>query len=170
MAEDCKGFDALFARNVPHILDKIFLSLDLDSFMRCQEVNNTWNQSLTSEAIKTKAKIVFQEEISKELLNAIVCDLINCEGEQCQGDNPDKVKRLLSTGLVDVNSMISDEYGNEVTPLGLSVYTHGQKVLVRALLEGGADPNIEDKYKCTPLYEAVKKGYREVVNMLLDCL
>ena len=64
--------------------------------------------------------------------------------------------------------MISDEYGYEVTPLGLSVYTHGQKVLVRALLEGGADPNIEDKYICTPLHEAVKKGYREVVNMLLD--
>ena len=108
MAADCKGFDILFARNVPHILEQIFLSLDLDSFMRCQEVNNTWKQSLRTETIKTKAKTVFHKEISKELLNAIACDLINCEGEQCQGDNPDKVKRLLSNGLVEVVNMLLD--------------------------------------------------------------
>ena len=108
MAENCTGFDTLFAKNVPHILEKIFLSLDYQSFKRCQEVNNAWKQSLTSETIKNKAKTVFHEEISKELLNAIACDLINCEGEQCQGDNPDKVKRLLSNGLVEVVNMLLD--------------------------------------------------------------
>ena len=39
----------LFTRSVPHILEKIFFSLDYESFMRCSEVNKTWNDLLTSE-------------------------------------------------------------------------------------------------------------------------
>ena len=31
-AKDC-GFDVLFGKSVPHIIDKIFLKLDFDSFM-----------------------------------------------------------------------------------------------------------------------------------------
>ena len=174
MAEDCKGFDALFARNVPHILDKIFLALDYDSFKRCQEVNNTWKQSLTSETIKTKAKTVFHKEISKELLNACECHDSNHydEGGKCKGDNTDEVKRLLSTGMVDVNCVISDEseYEVEETPLGVAV-TMGHKNVVRALLDAGADPNRADNIGSTPLHDAIEHGRQDrigVVNMLLD--
>ena len=95
-------------KNVPHILEKIFFFLDFKSFKACQKVNREWRELLTSERFMTKAKTVFHKEISKELLNAIACDLINCEGEQCQGDNPDKVKRLLSNGLVEVVNMLLD--------------------------------------------------------------
>ena len=32
-------FDKLLTRNVPHILEKIFLSLDYNTFKKCQEVS-----------------------------------------------------------------------------------------------------------------------------------
>ena len=48
------AFDKLFKRNVPHILEKIFLSLDTKSYMCCLDVNKSWKDLLTSEAmIKT---------------------------------------------------------------------------------------------------------------------
>ena len=156
MAVDCIGFDTLFERNVPHILEKIFLSLDFDSFMSCQEVNNTWKQGLTSETIKTKAKTVFHKEISKELLNAIECD------------NPDKVKRFLSIGLVDVNSMDLDHRWTRVTTmLGKAVYLNG-KAVIRALLEGGADPNIATIRGNSPLSLAFFNGYTDIISILQD--
>ena len=174
MAEDCNGFDILFAKNVPHILEKIFLSLDYQSFKRCQEVNNTWKQSLTSETIKNKAKTVFHEEISKELLNACKCaSNHDCEGEPCKGDNADEVKRLLSTGLTDVNCVIINESEYEETPLKVAVIM-GHKNVVRVLLDAGADPNKaynEESTPVTPLHDAVVYGLQnriDVVNMLLD--
>merc|ERR1712154_732796 len=46
---DSSPLTMLFTRSVPHILEKIFFSLDYESFVRCSEVNRTWNGLLTSE-------------------------------------------------------------------------------------------------------------------------
>ena len=55
--------DILFSKNVPHILEKIFLSLDYESFKSCLRVSNAWREQLTSELLKRKAKKVFRREI-----------------------------------------------------------------------------------------------------------
>ena len=56
--ESCP-FDKLFTKSVPHILEKIFLSLDYETFKKCREVSNAWNEQLTSESYQQKAKSVF---------------------------------------------------------------------------------------------------------------
>ena len=52
-------FDKLFTRNVPHIYEKIFLSLDYYSFKSCLMVNKKWNQVLTSESFQKMGKSSF---------------------------------------------------------------------------------------------------------------
>ena len=66
MATDPNGFDTLMTKNVPHILEKIFLSLDYESFKACGKVNNKWKGLLTSESFKTRAELEFKDEIEKE--------------------------------------------------------------------------------------------------------
>ena len=67
------AFDKIFLKNVPHILEIIFFSLDFESYKKCLEVNNTWKELLTSESYQTKGKIVFHQEIfamEKKLMQA----------------------------------------------------------------------------------------------------
>ena len=40
------AFEKLVARNVPHIIEKIFSSLDDKTFNECQQVCKTWNHIL----------------------------------------------------------------------------------------------------------------------------
>ena len=66
---DCE-IDRLFTRNVPHIVEKIFFSLDYASFKNCLEVSQSWRDLLTSESFLSRGKSVFCEDIQKELLIA----------------------------------------------------------------------------------------------------
>ena len=60
----CQGnFVTLFSTNFPHIFENIFFSLDYDSYKNCMKVNSEWADVLTSERYKTKAKVVFRDEI-----------------------------------------------------------------------------------------------------------
>ena len=63
------AFGTLFTRNVPHILERIFLSLDYYLFNECLKVNKAWNGLLTSESFKVKAKLLFHKEIEEEIKN-----------------------------------------------------------------------------------------------------
>ena len=56
-------FNTLFEKNVPHVLERIFLSLDHESFVSCCEVNKMMNTFLTSELMNKKAKSLFKTEI-----------------------------------------------------------------------------------------------------------
>lgn len=64
--------------------------------------------------------------------------------------------------LVDVNQ--KGHFGN--TPLDAAA-VGGKLEEVEALLDGGADPNIQCEHGCTPLYDAVGQGHADVVRMLL---
>ena len=55
---DCE-FDRLFTRGVPHILEKIFFSLDYNSFVACREVSNAWNELHSSEFFRRKAELIY---------------------------------------------------------------------------------------------------------------
>ena len=49
MDEEKNAFGVLFAKSVPHILEKIFFSLDYKSFQTCLKVNSAWNKELSSQ-------------------------------------------------------------------------------------------------------------------------
>ena len=51
----------MFTRNVPHILEKIFLSLDYESYESAGNVSTVWYNLLTSKNHQRKAKIVYIE-------------------------------------------------------------------------------------------------------------
>ena len=56
------AFDTLFAKNVPHILEKIFLSLDHKSFRQCREVCQTWKKLLSTESYLKREFILWINE------------------------------------------------------------------------------------------------------------
>ena len=43
-----RDFDQLFIKTRPHILEKMCLSLDFESFKNCLEVNKAWKDTLKS--------------------------------------------------------------------------------------------------------------------------
>ena len=82
------NFDTLFSKNVPHILDKIFLSLDYESYKDCLEVSNDWRGLLTSESYKTRGKSVYKEEILEDQIKLKVA---------AENNNTVEARRLLGT-------------------------------------------------------------------------
>ena len=143
-------FDTLFTKNVPHILEDIFLSLDFESYTECLEVNKTWNRMLTSQSFKKKAQLEFPD-LQKELW------LASMWGKD------EKVRRIISSGMVDVNLVGGF---NDSTPL-CEAACEGRKEVVKLLLHAGADPNKADRHGRTPLYWTAMSGHIDVVDVLL---
>ena len=78
----------------PHILENIFFFLDYESYKVCMQVNSEWREQLSSERYKTWVKSVFKREILED------------ENKLCAAadeDNIDGVRRLLSSGIINVN-------------------------------------------------------------------
>ena len=150
--KDTCAFDMLFTKSVPHILGKIFFSLDYKSFKTCMKVSNSWNGMLNSESFKGIGKSIFHNNIGRELSLA------------CSSGNIDEVKRIISSGMADVN-YIWDFVRN--TPLILaSLYHH--KDVVQLLLDTGADPKKTDDEGWSPLLRAAMCGRIDVVKVLLN--
>ena len=145
-------FQPLFKKSVPHILERIFFSLDYDSFVSCQDVSQTWNELLASPTYQLKAEemLVRKKENEEEL----------CKYSE-YGD-ADQVRRLLSKG-VDKNCRGS--HGG--TPLYHAVKGYRCTEVVKILLDAGADPKISTNYGMTPLHWAAFQGNIEVVKLLL---
>ena len=57
------AFDLLLRSNVIHIWEKIFLSLDYQSYKSCQQVCMSWSQVLCTDSFWAKARITFSAEI-----------------------------------------------------------------------------------------------------------
>ena len=120
-------FCTLFTKSVPHILERIFFSLDYESFKKCLEVSTAWKELLTSESFIIRGKMVFREEILRDEKT-----LPDASGR----GKLDKVRNLLSTGMVDVDC--ADQGWPHPTPLYKAAYC-GHEDVIDALLEGGAD-------------------------------
>ena len=149
-ASNPTGFDKLLNKNVPHILEKIFLSLDYDSFMKCHKVCNAWSELLGTESFKKRSKALYQDEMVVDLFKATVAGNIK------------EVTRLLAIGI-NIN-VIKDHS----TPLMMAVSTRSHIDVVKLLLNAGADPNTSDELGRTPLHEAAINGFTEAIKMLLD--
>jgi ankyrin repeat protein len=76
------------------------------------------------------------------------------------------VDDLLERGA-EVNGVRSDPCGHDTTALISALGTPHPEVLVRKLLERGANPNERDLYGCTVLLRAAQEGQTELVRVLL---
>ena len=152
---DKSPFDLLFQQSVPHILEKIFLHLDYDSFKSCLLVNKTWRNLLTSEPFKRMGKSKFEEWLLKA----------------ASAGQADAVHHLLQLGA-EPNRFKGKRSGR--TPLHWAAILNKIDI-VRLLLDAGADPNSLDILERSPLYYSRILHNRIsmhipniVVNMLLD--
>ena len=150
---DACALDKLFSRNVPHILEKIFFSLDYESYKKCYEVSHTWNEILTSEQYLRIGKSVFQEEISEDETKLSIA---------IEKGDAAKVKKIISTRMLDINKKW---FG--WSHLYAAAY-FGHKEVVQLLLESGAEVNVTSRSGWTPLHCAAGKGYRDCVKILLE--
>ena len=146
------SFDKLTDKSVPHILERIFFSLDYKSFKNSMEVSQTWRNFLTSELFQPRAKSKFYEEIHKDLIQALEKGLI------------EDVKSILSNFMVDVDCAIGI---HGYTSL-LMASSHGHKNLVDFLLDKGADPNKANSGGWTPLHFSIYRRHDYVVQLLLQ--
>ena len=121
------GFDKLFTKSVPHVLEKIFFSLDYPSFKTCLEVSHMWNELLISVPFLRMGKAVFHRDIRRELFYAL------------KDGNVGGVAKILSSGMADVNYA-----GKSGTYLQMAAY-YGHRDIVQILLDNGAA--IEELYK-----------------------
>ena len=163
------GFNLLLSKSVPHILEKIFFSLDYKSFNACREVCSTWKELLASDKYQKAYELydeVLAEKVEKEkkLLDA------STEGKV------EIVKQLLSQE-VDPNfskwsmKAMKDKIRWKSAPLHMAI-EKGHTDVVKILLDGGADPNKRTGTR-PPLVLAVYKAHvansepSEVIELLL---
>ena len=79
MVNSPRGFEYLFRRNVPHILEKIFFSLNYDSFKTCSEVCRAWNELMRSDSYEERRieliieKIAMQKRAHRTFLSVKTC-------------------------------------------------------------------------------------------------
>ena len=150
---DPRSFDILFSKNLPHVLEKIFISLDYKSYKKCLKVNNEWNRVLTSKSFQMKGKLVFHVEI--------LMDTSILYHAAKKGDSG-RVQELLSTRMIDVNIPC-----NVWTPL-MEAAHEGHQDIVKILFEYGADLNkssIHDGF--TALHCAGNNDKFDTVRLLL---
>lgn len=122
-------FDKLFRISAPHILERVFFSLDYDSFMACREVCKTWRELYSSELYRQKAEELIEEKRNNE---EKLWQFINA-------GNAEEVGKLLSSGVspnFSRNGMTP--LHNGMTPLHLAVQK-GNEDVVKLLLNAGAD-------------------------------
>jgi len=181
------GFGILLAKNVPHILEKIFFNLDYASYKACMEVSNVWFELLTSESFKELGKTHYYKEIVDELWSAILENHVNKVRRIISITNIDvnfrKLKRVSHTtplwiasisGFSDVVNLLlqagadaNQVYDGSSRSLLHGVVGKGSKIVAQ-LLAGGADINKQDTNGETPLHEACRRNKPKVVKLLLD--
>ena len=171
--------DMLFSKSVPHVLEKIFFSLDYESFKNCQDVCNAWKESLTSKHFQKKARSVYFYKIKQEdyKLHASKAEKHGDEKTLAQSSydgNIDSIKSLLSKG-VDPNCVAIIAVKRlhlrwqDATPL-FSAVLKSHIDVARLLIEAGADPNIAHNSGESPLYmAAVAVGdHISMVKLLIE--
>ena len=143
------AFETLFNKNVPHVLENIFFSLDFHSFLECRKVCKKWAELFTSESYRSR---------SKKLRNVERLCYHSMNG------NVEEVMRLISIG-VDPNCQRLNGRGGTALHYAAS---NGKGRVVKLLLDKGANPNTVNDVGATPLNEAARMIYTGVSRKLLE--
>ena len=153
---DPSAFDTLFERNVPHILEGIFFSLDYKSFKTCMSVNKTWRVLRTTARYQKELKEMLIEKTKNE-------EKLYSASEEGEAE---EVRRLVHNHAVDVNF----EMGQLLTTPLIEAARKGHIEIVQTLLHAGADINraSASQWRHTPLILAVYNNHYEIVKLLLD--
>ena len=190
-ATNCE-IDRLFMKNVPHVLEKIFFSLDFDSIISCRAVCESWNQLHSSDLYWAKAneKLIEKKENQKKLcfhswkgnaeeVRRIISSGINPNlswaDAKALGKGAIPLLHAIIRGHDDVVKVLLDMGAdpnrgteNGLTPLNF-VKLHGNSTgVVKLLLEAGADPNKGNDNGIKPLHLAAGTCHTEMVRLLLD--
>ena len=155
--ENVSSFEVFFSNNLLHILEKIFFSLDYQSFKTCLGVSKVWLSLLTTDSFLEKGKAVFHNEILK--------DGLELHKAAREGDK-EKVVAILSTKMIDVNNHVSSPM-DHWTPL-IQASHHGHTDIVKVLFENRADLNKPDGSGLSPLHHAASKGESTTVQLLIS--
>ena len=171
-------------KSVPHVFEKIFFSLDYDSFLSCGNVCKAWNELFSTESYREELKKMLIEKREKEEnLRRFTWD-----------GNMKEVQHLLSSG-VNPNAGADPNKATDKRkiPLYSAIWT-GQKEMVeqlniadnwgqtplrwaaakrctdmaKLLLDAGADPNKASQSGRPPLYTAIWNDNKEMDKLLLD--
>ena len=188
---DLGAFGTLFNKSVPHILEKIFFSLDYDSFVSCVKVCRTWNGLLSSESYQARLGEMWSEKNRNEedLCYHVLWENIkeirylisrgvdpNCRGGMplyyAMRDYYPGHKHVFDL-LLDAGAQPNLEFQHGETPLNFAVRVNRSMneeslYMVKRLLQAGALPNNASKNGDTPLYKAVDLCNIDVVELLLD--
>ena len=162
-------FDRLLTQGIPHVHEKIFLSLDFKSFIYCLEVSRSWNKLLTSEHFLRKVKSVFSVEIGKELWQAPFSRNLNT------------IRVALSSLKIDINDkryfgyysvpLIGYPYGSQNSYLYGSPLHHAAIFrnvdVIKLFMKSGADPNLTIMNGLPPLCYSSWSGCKDVGQILL---
>ena len=154
MAAKNSAFDTLFDNSVPHILEKIFFSLDYDSFMTCHEVSHTWNELLVSDRYQRESEAIFLE---KKTNVEKLC-------HYSKNGNVKQVSKILSLGMYSSDR----REASRMTPLHYAAIG-GHKDVVQLLLDAGAKQDSTNEWDMeeTALFLAMNKGHQEVAKLLI---
>ena len=160
------NFEPLFDKNVPHVLEKIFHSLDYNSFMESKKVCKTWNVLLSSKSYDEMAKKLLEEKKN--------------ENKLCQAaykGTLDEVRHLLRNGVnpncFGTSRHHTDPFEN-ITPIQHALLGggySGRVEIIKLLIREGADPNKCSKMERgeeSPLSYAVRFTATDVVKVLLE--
>ena len=149
-------FDRLSKKNIPHVLETIFFSLDFDSYISCRAVCKSWNQLHSSDLYQARAK---EKLIEKKKSQRRLC-LYSWKGKV------EEVRSIISSGINPNFSWVDARMLAGMLPLLLAII-RGHEAVVKLLLNMGADPNRGTEKGLTPLYFAALHCKSNVVKMLL---
>ena len=150
-------FDRLFTTSVPYVLQKIFFSLDYDSFMKTREVCKAWNELHSSKSYRRAAENMLKEKKRNE---ERLCNF-------SMHGNYKEVSQLLSNG-VDPNCELSVDHGSwgGRTPLCRAAL-YGHKDVAELLINSGADPDKPEFHGSPLLHWAADAHRMDTVKILL---
>ena len=181
---DSVSFDTLFARNLPHILEKIFSSLDYKSFKTSMQVNKTWWRLLSTTTYKKIWEEILNEKRGNEekLLWASmhgdineVMKLINdgnleVDCEPLVGHNTPLIEatRKSHKGVVKLLIDAGANVNKYPYPLLVATQSTHHPDIVHELLDAGAEVNMVDNSGRGALWRALRQGSLGVTKILID--
>ena len=164
-------FGAKSERDVPHILEKIFFSMDYTSLETCMNVSKTWRKLLMTTPYQRRFL-----ELWKELLTEKPVNEKKLYDASEKGDI-EMVKKLCNNPVVDVNVVIAWMDGLvQLTPLIIAA-RGGHEEVIRVLLKAGALVNKTNEHAAAPLvweghvgplHMAASFGHIDIVRLLLE--